>query len=438
MRVQRFGLAIIALATIGGCATERASTRDRAPAPDLTALQTEFLAGIASLKVPEFGWGYVQNLERIGTPETLAQRDRFFADWRSRVAAIPRNTLDREMRPRYDALLFEIEFNLERLRLESRFALARTEPIPADGLAKLPDAPSWYALHLKRNASRETTPDALFAFGEAEVARIRGEMRRVQDQMGYAGRDAEWRERLRSQVVTDPDAVAARFMRVRDTVQAALPRYFLPRDVRPPPIEPAPNATKDTPPGYYTNGVFYFGFFGGRFPARSFGWLYLHEAMPGHHYQLSLPSRAADGFSYPASVEGWGAYCEDLGSELGVYADPDLLYGKWEWDLVRSARVALDVGIHAKGWTREQALAYWRANVPDQEDIAVREVDRVTRWPAQVVSYKVGEKALLDLRSELATRQGAAFDIRDFHARVLALGSLPVSALERAMRESPD
>ena len=100
--------------------------------------------------------------------------------------------------------------------------------------------------------------------------------------------------------------------------------------------------TKDTPPAYYDDGVFYFSFFGNRFPGRSFGWMYLHEAIPGHHYQLSLQPESV-GFWYPATVEGWGAYCENLGTELGVYADPDLHYGKWEWDLVRSARVALDV-----------------------------------------------------------------------------------------------
>lgn len=419
---------IAALPVIAGCAAQSVSPTD------IAALQSEYVARHRALEVPEFGPGYAENLRAIGTPDALAERGRFFEHWQSRLEAVSRSALDRKDRPGYDALRFEIEFNLERTRLESRYAQARPA-IPPDGLSKLPDAPSWYALYLKRNASRETTPDGLFSFAEAEVARIRGEMRRIQRAQGYEGRDGEWRERLRAQVMTDPDAITAKFARVRDAVQAAMPRYFTPGDVRPPEIKAAPNPTKDTPPGYYQGGVFYFSFFESRFPARSSGWLYLHEAMPGHHYQLSQPTWRPDGFWYPATVEGWGAYCEDFGTELGVYADPDLEYGKWEWDLVRSARVALDVGIHARGWTREQALDYWRANVPDREDIMVREIDRVTRWPGQVVSYKVGEKALLDLKSELARRQGAAFDVRDFHSRVLALGALPVSALERAMRE---
>ena len=422
----------LALAMIAGCATHRDSREE------FGALQREFLAQYESLRIPEFGRAYLENVEGIGSAEALAERSRFFSQWHSRLVALSRNGLDRAVRPRYDTLLFEIEFNLERARLEGRYAQARPTSIPADGLSKLPDAQFWYALYLRRNASREIAPEALFAFAEAEVARIRGEMGRIQGKLGYAGRDGEWRERLRAQVVADPAEVARRFAQVRDTVQAALPRYFDSANVSPPPIRPAPNPTKDTPPGYYMDGAFYFNVFGGQFAERSFGWLYLHEAMPGHHYQQSLhpDPPSSSGFWYPAYVEGWGAYCEDLGSELGLYANPDLHYGKWEWDLVRSARVAIDVGIHYKGWRRDQALGYWYANVPGQEEIALREVDRITRWPTQVVSYKVGESAMLELKADLARRQGGLFDVRAFHARLLGLGAVPISVLERALRES--
>lgn len=422
-------ISLAALALLAGCATHREARDEFEP------LQRAFMAEYEALRIPDFGPSYAANLESIGAPEALAERGRFFSAWRSRFDALSRNSLARAVRPAYDTLLFEIEFNLERARLEGRYAQARSIPVPADGLSKLPDARQWYAVYLKRNASRETTPEALFAFSESEVARIRGEMRRLQEGLGYAGRDGEWRERLRSQVVTKSESVARQFARVRDVVQVALPRYFARTDLAPPPIKPVPHPTKDTPPGYYDEGVFYFSFFGDRFPGRSFGWMYLHEAIPGHHYQLSLQPEGR-GFWYPATVEGWGAYCEDLGTELGVYADPDLHYGKWEWDLVRSARVALDVGIHSKGWSRAQALDYWRANVPDQDEIAIREIDRITRWPAQVVSYKVGESAILELRADFTRRQGASFDVRDFHARVLGLGVVPISVLERALRES--
>lgn len=421
---------LFALALVAGCAAS-----PQRP-PDFAALHREFMASYEPLKIPALGLSYVANLQGIGTPADLAARERFFDDWRARWDAVPGGELARDERRAYDTIRFEIEFNRERVRLERRFLQSRPSPVPADGLARLPDGPAWYALYLRRNASRDTTPEALFAFSESEVARIRGEMRRIRERLGFAGRDTDWRERLRAQSVTDPQAVAREFARVRDAVQASLPRYFA-QDVRPPAIAPVPDPTKDTPPGYYQDGTFYFSFFGGRFPGRSFGWLYLHEAVPGHHYQLTLHPLAASAFWYPAYVEGWGAYCEDLGAELGVYANPDFEYGKWEWDLVRSARIALDVGIHHRGWTREQALDYWRAHVPDQDDIAVREVDRITRWPAQVVSYKVGERAFLDLRAEMARRQGSAFDIRDFHARVLAAGMVPIAVLERELREPP-
>ena len=425
------GILLLALALASGCATERTAQAE------FTALQREFLAEFDALRIPAFGPAYVRNLEAIGAAPLAAERTEFFSRWRSRWLAVPREQLGREVRPRYDTLLFEIEFNLERARLEHRYAQAPPPSVPTDGLARLPDAHDWYALYLRRSASRAITPDALFALAETEVARIRAEMRKIQVAQGYAGRDAEWARRLHGQVLADPAEVARRFARVGDAVQAALPTYFA-AGVPAPEIRPAPHPTKDTPPGYYMGGVFHFSTFGDRFPARSFGWLYLHEAVPGHHLQQTLHPEPEDdhGFWYPAYVEGWAAYCEDLGGELGVYADRDLFYGKWEWDLVRSARVAIDVGIHHKGWRRDQALAYWRANVPEQEDIAPREIDRITRWPTQVVTYKVGEQALLTLRSDAARRQGARFDIRAFHARVLGLGAMPLSVLERAMQDS--
>lgn len=425
MRLQ--AILLCALVLLSGCAT--------APPSDVAALQRDFQAEYGALKVPDLGPAYAKNFEAVPSVEALAERTRVLSAWRSRFVGLPRSSLPREARARYDTLLNEMDLNLERARLETRYAQARPTAIPTDGLSKLPDAREWYALYLARNASNGMSPDSLFAFGETEVARIHGEMRRIQAQQGFTGKDAEWRERLRSGVFTDRAKVERELERVRDTVQAALPKYFA-ADVRPPVIKPVPDPTKDTPPGYYANGEFFYSFYGNRFPARSVGWLYLHEGVPGHHYQLTLHPIAGSTLWYPASVEGWGAYCEDLGTELGVYADPYIHYGKWEWDLVRSARVVLDVGIHDRGWSRDRALAYWRENLPGQEDIAEREVDRVTRWPAQVVSYKAGEKAILELRSEFARRQGSAFDIRDFHARVLELGIVPITVLERSLRES--
>lgn len=132
---------------------------------------------------------------------------------------------------------------------------------------------------------------------------------------------------------------------------------------------------------------------------------------------------------YSGNAEGWGCYVEYLGKELGLYQQPAAELGKWEWDLVRSARVVLDVGIHDRGWTHAQALAYWQANVPGQDDIAEREINRVTNWPGQCLSYKVGAQRIEDMKSRQAQRPG--FSPPRFHAAYLALSRLPLEVVER-------
>ncbi len=127
---------------------------------------------------------------------------------------------------------------------------------------------------------------------------------------------------------------------------------------------------------------------------------------------------------------------EDLGRDLGAYQDPYQFLGKWEWDLVRSARLAIDVGIHAKGWKKSEALSFWKDHVPNQDGIAVREIDRIIRWPAQVISYKVGENTIWRLRNLTQDAEGAKFDLRRFHTLVLKRGSVPLPILEEKVKDS--
>lgn len=129
------------------------------------------------------------------------------------------------------------------------------------------------------------------------------------------------------------------------------------------------------------------------------------------------------------SCERTGAYAEDLGNDLSMYDDIYQQLGKWEWDLVRSARLVLDVGLNYEGWTRKQALAFWHQNIRNQDDIAEREIDRMLRWPAQVISYKVGEQEILRLKKQAQDSEGEDFDIRKFHMQVLEHGSLPLDVL---------
>jgi uncharacterized protein (DUF885 family) len=162
----------------------------------------------------------------------------------------------------------------------------------------------------------------------------------------------------------------------------------------------------------------------------------MHEAIPGHHLQSSLKkqnpgsAQLMELFIYPGNFEGWGCYVEYFGKDLGLYNDAYSLLGKWEWDLVRSARLVLDAGIHYYGWTHDQALAYWKETIPGQEDIAEREVNRVTNWAGQTVSYKAGADFIFRLK-EKWRKQNPGKPQWMFHRRYLDCGPVPLQVVEQ-------
>jgi uncharacterized protein (DUF885 family) len=202
-----------------------------------------------------------------------------------------------------------------------------------------------------------------------------------------------------------------------------------------------PGATGFTPPGMYINhennaygkDVFQINFYNRHYNKRAMEWLYMHEAIPGHHLQFSLSHKSSglqDLFFYPGNFEGWACYVEYFGKEVGLFSDPYSYLGKWEWDLVRSARLVLDVGIHYYGWSHEKALAYWKQTIPNQDDIAEREVTRVTNWPCQALSYKVGAAQIFKMQEHWQAQHPGS-PLRDFRKAFLAFGRLPLPVIEK-------
>ena len=181
------------------------------------------------------------------------------------------------------------------------------------------------------------------------------------------------------------------------------------------------------------NGTFYFNYFNEPFNKRQLDWIFIHEGIPGHHYQIMVNdiierTDIQQLFWYSGFVEGWGAYVEYLGKELGVYKTLYDEYGKWEWDLIRSVRVALDVGINYYGWSDDKAISFWKAHISDQDDIGWREIARMKRWPAQVITYKYGSDMFLKLLNEAKDKE--RFDYQKFHKELLMYGDIPMSLLE--------
>lgn len=421
------------------------STGASAADPDAAALRLfdSFVSGYRALNIPDIDLSSEANFRKIPSLQSIIEQEEFFRATGEKLQTVRRKSLSDEVRYLYDGLLYEIDFNCARLKLEKRFR-ERAVSVPQGGFSRMPDGREWYRLYVRLWASKDITPAEVRSLGKREVARIRGEISAIQRTLGYEGRSPDFYRHLRepAQFITDEKELQGALNQVQDTVFSALGHDFEITDIPRVDIRPVSSPTKDTPPGYYDKGTFYYTFYNNRFPRRSLEWLFIHEAVPGHHYQVQIGRMSKNRpdvrglFWYPGFSEGWGAYAEDLGKDLGCYRDPYLYLGKWEWDLVRSARLVVDVGIHYEGWTRTEALRWWNENVPGAEEIAEREIDRITRWPAQVISYKAGEEEILKLRKMAENGMGKDFDLRRFHSIVLQRGSIPLPLLHEIVEEN--
>ena len=402
---------------------------------DLTVIIEEFLVEMKGLKIPEFDLSFQENLKRIPNLENINNQAVFFEKYFSKLQSIDRNILTRDQVYQYDVLAFEIRLNLERLALEKQLKENSTQD-SYDGLFHLPNSKQWYAFYIKKWTSTEISPEDVFDYGVGEVNRIVAEYRNIQEKLGYKNKDEAFYAHLNSPsfLITKEPELLKKFQATRKLAQKNLKEIFETTNIPSIAIKPILNSTKDSPPGYYTENTFYYNFFGDKFSERNIDWLYIHEAVPGHHYETSISNinqfPLLKRFFYSGYSEGWAAYMENLGKDLGFYQDPYQQLGKWEWDMVRSVRLPMDVGLNYLGWTKQQALDFWKKYIPNQDSIAMREIDRIIRWPVQVMSYKLGERAILKLKNDCQKKLGPRFNVRKFHSNILKNGNLPLPILE--------
>lgn len=317
------------------------------------------------------------------------------------------------------------------------------------GLAQLPGGAAWYAQRIAEQTTTTMTAEQIHGLGRAEVQRIHAAMDAVRAEVGFSGTLAQFFVALRDDARFRPVSVQALldgYRAIGRRVDAAMPRLF--RHTPRTPLEmretPAYQARTDAAARYQSGnedgsrpGVFYVNTFD--LPTRS-TWrmetLYLHEALPGHHFQISL---AQEQTALPkllrfggnaAYAEGWALYAESLGPELGMFADPYQRFGRLDDENLRAMRLVVDTGLHALGWTREQAIEFMLANSAMSRTDASAEVERYIANPAQALAYKIGELTIRRLRERGQAALGAAFDVRDFHDQVLMSGALPLAVLE--------
>ncbi len=321
------------------------------------------------------------------------------------------------------------------------------------GLRDLPDGEAWYAWAVADVTADDLGPEGVHALGRSEVERLTAELEALVGDVQFPGTLSElfaWAQTDPRFAVGSADELVTCYRDLCKRVDPELPRLFavlprLPYGVRPMPD----HASASAPAAYYLPGS-------GRIGRPGYFWvntydlpsrptwemvpLALHEAVPGHHLQIALadelehlPPFRRHTYEW-AYVEGWGLYAESLGRELGLYDDPWARFGSLVFEIWRAARLVVDTGIHALGWSRQQAIDFFvqRTGKPGH-DVEV-EIDRYIVWPAQALAYTVGALAIKRLRAVAEATLGAAFDLRQFHHQVLAEGPLPLDVLGREVR----
>ena len=317
------------------------------------------------------------------------------------------------------------------------------------GLLELPAGEAWYAHKVREMTTTDLTPDEIHETGLDEIARIHGEMRDVMEAVGFEG-DLD---QFFDYVYSDPDfffdereQLIDAYREMSADIQDRVPALFgefpkTPFEVRPVEEYREKSASRASyqrgAPDGSRPGIFYANTYKvGVRPKWDMKSLFLHEAIPGHHFQLSLMQedealpRLRRFTSFTAFTEGWGLYAEYLGRELGVYADPMDLFGALNAEAWRSIRLVADTGIHARGWTRQQVLDFMHANAAVSEARAIQEAERFIGQPGQALAYKTGQLKLLEIRRNAERRLGDRFDLRAFHSEVLSGGAPPLKILE--------
>lgn len=322
------------------------------------------------------------------------------------------------------------------------------------GFQDLPDGEAWYAHQVKVMTTTKLDPATIHDMGVKEVARILGEMDAVRRGVGFEGDLKAFFNDLNTNpkfYFTSEADLLKGYRDLQVKVNGLLPRLFeiIPKadyEVRPVEAFRAESSAggsyeAGTPDGS-RRGIFYVNTFNlGAQPIFGMETLSLHEASPGHHFQISI-AQEVEGLpkfrrfgGYNAYAEGWALYAESLGKELGLFTDPYQWYGRLADEQLRAMRLVVDTGLHSKGWTREQAIRYMRENSSMAETDIVSEVERYIVWPGQALGYKLGQFAIRGLRTEAERVLGPRFDLRAFHRQVLVDGGLPLDVLETKIRE---
>tara|TARA_B100001063_G_scaffold48001_1_gene41825 strand:- start:1283 stop:3112 length:1830 start_codon:yes stop_codon:yes gene_type:complete len=400
------------------------------PSPLAKKLAPQFSAHVVNKAEESLFWGPINNLP-----------DSFTAEQKQEITAQYRDLIMTQLVPAYQSMH---TFLINDYIPNSRASV---------GYSDFTNGKAWYEYQIKKNTTLRLSADEIHDIGLSEVSRILSEMKQVKQTVGFDGDLPAFFTHLRDSdefYFNTAEELVEAYENVKKKIDAKVPLLF---DVAPKapyvvkPVEAyraqsAAGASYAAPaPDGSRPGIFYINTFNLKAqPKFLLETLSIHEAAPGHHFQIAL-QQEIDGLpdfrkfgGYTVFAEGWALYAESLGKELGLFTDPYMWYGRLADEQLRAMRLVLDTGFHANGWTREQGIQYMLANSSMAKSDVVAEVERYIAWPGQALSYKLGEFKIKELRDYCKKELGNRFDIKAFHTQILIDGALPMPILEKKIK----
>lgn len=400
------------------------------PKPLAEKLQPQFAAHVVKNAEDSLFWGPIKKLP-----------DSFSAQQKQKITAQYRELIMQHLVPAYKSMS---DFLANQYIVNSRESV---------GYSDLPNGKAWYEYQIKKNTTLSLSADEIHDIGLSEVSRILSEMKKVKETVGFKGELSEFFDHLRDSdefYYDTPEELIAAYENVKKKIDARLPLLFniapkapyVVKAVEAYRAQSAAGASYASPaPDGSRPGIFYINAYNLKAqPKFLLETLSIHEAAPGHHFQIAL-QQEIEGLpdfrkfgGYTVFAEGWALYAESLGKELGLFTDPYMWYGRLSDEQLRAMRLVLDTGFHAKGWTRQQGIDYMLANSSMAKSDVIAEVERYIAWPGQALSYKLGQFKIQELRDFSKKELGNKFDIKAFHTQILIDGALPMPILEEKIK----